>query len=103
MGLHTKSLVFLAVAVARTFGAIYDQFSQLPTHTYDYVIVGGTSHDTAPWTEERNSAVIVPRWYRRQCACKPFDRKQQCPSPRPRGRSKVSSIGFHSTNDDHAH
>jgi len=48
MGLHTKSLVFLAVAVAQTFGAIYDQVSQLPTHTYDYVIVGGTLHDTAP-------------------------------------------------------
>jgi len=45
MGLYAKSLALLAVAVAQTFGAIYDQVSQLPTHTYDYVIVGGTSHD----------------------------------------------------------
>jgi len=44
----TRSLLFLAVAVAQTFGAIYDQVSQLPTHTYDYVIVGGTLHETAP-------------------------------------------------------
>ena len=48
MGLYTKSLVLLAVAVAQTIGAIYDQVSQLPTHTYDYVIVGGTLHETAP-------------------------------------------------------
>jgi len=48
MSLHTKSLVLLAVAVARAYGAIYTQVSQLPTNTYDYVIVGGTLHDTAP-------------------------------------------------------
>jgi len=48
MSLHTKSLVLLAVAVARAYGAIYNQVSQLPATTYDYVIVGGTLHDTAP-------------------------------------------------------
>jgi len=47
MGLHTKSLVLLAVAVVQTFGAIYNQASQLPAYSYDYVIVGGTLHDTA--------------------------------------------------------
>jgi len=46
MTLCTKSLVLLAVVVAQTSGAIYDQVSQLPTYTYDYVIVGGTVHDT---------------------------------------------------------
>jgi len=48
MGIYTKSLVLLAVAIAQTSGAIYDQVSQLPTHAYDYVIVGGTLHDTVP-------------------------------------------------------
>lgn len=43
MNLHTRSLLLLAVAVAQTYGAIYDQVSQLPTYAYDYVIVGGTS------------------------------------------------------------
>ena len=37
------SLLFLAVAIAQTYGAIYDDVSQLPTHTYDYIVVGGTS------------------------------------------------------------
>jgi len=47
MGLYTKSLVLLAVAVVQTFGAIYEHASQLPSHTYDYIVVGGTLHDTA--------------------------------------------------------
>lgn len=42
MNLHTKSLLLLAITVAQTYGAIYDHVSQLPTDTYDYIIVGGT-------------------------------------------------------------
>ena len=42
MNLHTGSLLLLAIAVAQTHGAIYDQVSQLPTYAYDYIIVGGT-------------------------------------------------------------
>jgi len=42
MMLCTRSLLLLSVVVARTSGAIYDQVSQLPTHTYDYIVVGGT-------------------------------------------------------------
>ena len=42
MNLHTRSLLLLAVAVAQTYGAIYDRVSQLPTYTYDYIIIGGT-------------------------------------------------------------
>lgn len=41
MGSCTKSLLFLAVALPQTYGAIYDQASQLPTHAYDYIVVGG--------------------------------------------------------------
>ena len=93
MTLYTKSLVLLAVAVAQTFGAIYDQVSQLPTHTYDYVIVGGTSHDTIPQSEDRNSGAVVLRWYCRQCTRKSFDRKQQHPSARPGGWRKVDPGG----------
>ena len=48
MSLSTKSLVLLAVAVAQTLGAIYEEVSQLPTYTYDYIIVGGTLHEAAP-------------------------------------------------------
>jgi len=55
MGLYTKSLVFLAIAVAQTFGAIYDQVSQLPTHTYDYVIVGGASHHSLRYELKRGA------------------------------------------------
>ena len=43
MNLHTRSLLLLAVAVAQTYGTIYEDVSQLPTHTFDYVVVGGTS------------------------------------------------------------
>ena len=39
---YTKSLLLLAVAVAQAYGAIYNDVSQLPTHEYDYIIVGGT-------------------------------------------------------------
>ena len=41
MNLRTKPLLFLVVAVAQTYGAIYDHISQLPTSVYDYIIVGG--------------------------------------------------------------
>ena len=43
MNLHTRSLLLLAIAIARTYGSIYEDVSQLPTHTYDYIIVGGMS------------------------------------------------------------
>ena len=42
MKLYTTSLLLLPVVVTQTYGAIYDQVSQLPTHTYDYIVVGGT-------------------------------------------------------------
>ena len=51
MSPHMRPLLFLAVAVAQTRGAIYDQVSQLPTHTYDYIIVGGTL--PAPYHERK--------------------------------------------------
>ena len=42
MTLYTRSLLLLALAVAQTYGAIYDEVSQLPTYSYDYIIIGGT-------------------------------------------------------------
>ena len=42
MNLPIISLILLALAIAQTHGAIYEQVSQLPTYTYDYIIVGGT-------------------------------------------------------------
>ena len=42
MNLYSRSLLLLAVAIAQTYGAIYDQVSQLPTDVYDYIIVGGS-------------------------------------------------------------
>jgi len=42
MKLSARSLLLLLVVVEQTYGAIYDQISQLPTFTYDYIIVGGT-------------------------------------------------------------
>ena len=42
MNLYSRSLLLLGVAIAQTYGAIYDQVSQLPTDAYDYIIVGGT-------------------------------------------------------------
>ena len=50
MNLYTRSLL-LAVAVAQTYGAIYDDVSQLPTRDYDYIIVGGTSW--TPYHEQK--------------------------------------------------
>ena len=43
MNLLTKSFILLALAIALAHGAIYEKVSQLPTYTYDYIIVGGTS------------------------------------------------------------
>lgn len=40
---YTRSLLLLAVAVAQTYGSIYEHVSQLPNHTFDYIVVGGTS------------------------------------------------------------
>ena len=42
MILYTRSLLLLAIAIARTYGSIYEDVSQLPTHTFDYIVVGGT-------------------------------------------------------------
>ena len=42
MNLYSMSLLLLGVGVAQTYGAIYDQASQLPTDVYDYIIVGGS-------------------------------------------------------------
>ena len=41
MNLYSRSLLLLAVAIAQTYGEIYDQVSQLPTDVYDYIIGGG--------------------------------------------------------------
>ena len=41
--LYMRSLLFLATAVVQTYGAIYEDVSQLPTYAYDYIIIGGTS------------------------------------------------------------
>ena len=43
MNLYTRSLLLLAVTIAQTYGSIYEDVSQLPSHTYDYIIVGGAS------------------------------------------------------------
>ena len=43
MNLYMRSLLILATAVVQTYGAIYGDVSQLPTHAYDYIIIGGTS------------------------------------------------------------
>ena len=53
MNLYTKSLLLLAVAIVQSYGAIYDQVSQLPTDTYDYIVVGGTLSTTpmCQWNE----------------------------------------------------
>ena len=42
MNLYSRSLLLLAIAIAQTYGEIYDQVSQLPTDVYDYIIVGGS-------------------------------------------------------------
>jgi hypothetical protein len=38
-----RSLLFLAVTLAGSYGAIYEQVSQLPTYMYEYIIVRGVS------------------------------------------------------------
>ena len=89
MNLYTRSLLLLAIAVAQTYGAIYDKVFQLPTHSYDYIIVGGALPTRYPEPNGHSSAIIVRR-YCWQCARKPFDREQQHPSSRPGGWRKVS-------------
>ena len=42
MNLYMRSMLLLAVAIVQSYGAIYDQVSQLPTDAYDYIVVGGT-------------------------------------------------------------
>ena len=44
MNLYTRSLLFLAATVAGSYAAIYEKVSQLPTYTYDYIIIGGVSN-----------------------------------------------------------
>ena len=41
MKLYSRSLLLLGVVIAQTYGAIYDQVSQLPTDVYDYIVIGG--------------------------------------------------------------
>ena len=41
-------------------------------------------------TKGMNSSVTIIRWDRWQCSRKPFDRRHQHPSPRPRGWRKAS-------------
>ena len=62
MNLHTRSLLLLAIAVAQTYGAIYDKVSQLPTHAYDYIIVGGALPTQYPEPEGYSSAIVVRRY-----------------------------------------
>jgi len=90
MNPYTKSLLFLAIGFAGSYGAIYDQVSQLPTYTYDYIIVGGASNDERLLSYDR--FVIIVRWCCWKYACKSLDRKQQNPSPSLRGRREVCPI-----------
>ena len=57
MNLRSSSLLLLAVAIVQTCGAIYDQVSQLPTHDYDYIIVGGTP---SPYHELKRRTHLRP-------------------------------------------
>jgi len=41
MNPYARSLLLLAITVPQTYGVIYDQVSQLPTYTYDYIVIGG--------------------------------------------------------------
>ena len=91
MNLHTRSLLLLAIAVAQTYGAIYDKVSQLPTHAYDYIIIGGALPTQYPELKGHSFAIIVRR-YCWQCARKPLDREQRHPSSRPRGWRKASRM-----------
>lgn len=63
MTLHARSLLLLAAAVTQIYGAIYDRVSQLPTYTYDYIIVGGTL--LMSYLEHgMNSLAVIVRRYR---------------------------------------
>ena len=42
MNLRMRALLLLPVVATQTYGAIYDQVSQLPSYAYDYIVVGGT-------------------------------------------------------------
>ena len=89
MKLCPRSLLLLPVVVTQTYGAIYDQVSQLPTYAYDYIVIGGTL--PIPYLElEGGLIVITVRRYCWQCGCKPFDRRRQYPSARPGSWRKVS-------------
>ena len=37
-----RALLLLPVIATQTYGAVYDQVSQLPSYAYDYIVVGGT-------------------------------------------------------------
>ena len=41
MKLYSGSLLLFGVVIAQTYGAIYDQVSQLPVDVYDYIVIGG--------------------------------------------------------------
>ena len=57
MNVHSRFLLLLAVAIVQASGAIYDQVSQLPTHEYDYIIVGGTQ---SPYHELKRRTHLRP-------------------------------------------
>ena len=40
--MSSRSLLLLGISIAQSYGAIYDQVSQLPTDVYDYIVVGGS-------------------------------------------------------------
>lgn len=57
MNLYSRSLLLLGVAIAQTYGAIYNQASQLPTDAYDCIVVGGTF--PIPRTHGTNSSETI--------------------------------------------
>ena len=40
--MNSRSLLLLGISIAQSYGAIYDQVSQLPTDVYDHIVVGGS-------------------------------------------------------------
>ena len=40
--MNSRSLLLLGIGIAQSYGAIYNQVSQLPTDVYDYIVVGGS-------------------------------------------------------------
>ena len=42
MHLCMRALLLLPVIATQTYGAVYDQVSQLSSYAYDYIVVGGT-------------------------------------------------------------